>query len=153
MQENRSFDSYFGTFRGVDGIPMANGAPTICVPDPTHGGCVKPYHDPTDKNAGGPHGQTNATADINGGAMSGFVGQAEGAAKSCKPNDPACSAGATTDVMGYKTGQDIPNYWTYAKDFTLQDHLFESNASWSLPSHLYMVSEWSAKCSTAGDPQ
>jgi len=23
MQENRSFDSYFGTFRGVDGIPMS----------------------------------------------------------------------------------------------------------------------------------
>src|SRR5579862_4355035 len=25
MQENRSFDSYFGTFPGADGIPMANG--------------------------------------------------------------------------------------------------------------------------------
>jgi phospholipase C len=153
MQENRSFDSYFGTFPGADGIPMIDGTPTVCAPDTVHGGCVKPYHDSTDKNAGGPHGQTNAPADINGGAMSGFVGQAEGAAKNCKPNDPACSAGTATDVMGYKTGQDIPNYWTYAKDFALQDRLFESNASWSLPSHLYMVSEWSAKCSTAGDPQ
>lgn len=153
MQENRSFDSYFGTFPGADGIPMSNGTSTVCVPDPARGGCVKPYHDPTDKNAGGPHGQTNATADITGGAMTGFVGQAEGSAKNCAPNDPACSSGATTDVMGYKTGNDIPNYWTYAKDFALQDHLFESNASWSLPSHLYMVSEWSAKCSTAGDPQ
>src|SRR5271157_2089248 len=34
MQENRSFDSYFGTFPGADGIPMANGKPTVCVPDP-----------------------------------------------------------------------------------------------------------------------
>ena len=55
--------------------------------------------------------------------------------------------------MGYKTAQDIPDYWTYAKDFALQDRMFESNASWSLPSHLYMVSEWSAKCAQAGDPQ
>ena len=153
MQENRSFDSYFGTFPGADGIPMSNGVPTVCSPDPATGGCDKPFHDPTDKNAGGPHGQTNATADINGGAMNGFVAQAEGAKSSCAPNDPACTAGSTTDVMGYKTGEDIPNYWSYAKDFVLQDHLFESNASWSLPSHLYMVSEWSAKCSTSGDPQ
>src|SRR5665647_3734619 len=69
MQENRSFDSYFGTFPGADGIPMSNGVPTVCSPDPATGGCDKPFHDPTDKNAGGPHGQTNATADINGGAM------------------------------------------------------------------------------------
>jgi phospholipase C len=153
MQENRSFDSYFGTFPGADGIPMVNGVPTVCSPDPATGTCVKPHPDPTDKNSGGPHGDTSATADINGGAMNGFVAQAEGAKKGCAPNDPACTAGSTTDVMGYKTAADIPNYWTYAKDYVLQDHLFESNASWSLPSHLYMVSEWSAKCSTAGDPQ
>ncbi len=27
MQENRSFDSYFGTFPGADGIPVKNGTP------------------------------------------------------------------------------------------------------------------------------
>ena len=147
MQENRSFDSYFGTFPGADGIPS-----NICIPDPASGSCQRPYHDPADQNAGGPHGATNATADINGGKMDGFIGQAEQARKACAPNAPACSGGSRTDVMGYKTGADIPNYWTYAKDFVLNDHMFESNASWSLPSHLYMVSEWSAKCATAGDP-
>ena len=153
MQENRSFDSYFGTFPGADGIPMKNGVPTVCSPDPSSGQCVAPYHDAADKNTGGPHGQVNATADINGGAMNGFVAQAEGAASKCAPNAPSCKSGSRTDVMGYKTGADIPNYWAYARDYTLQDRMFESNASWSLPSHLYMVSEWSAKCSTAGDPQ
>jgi phospholipase C len=153
MQENRSFDSYFGTFPRAAGIPMQNGIPTVCSPDPAIGSCVKPYHDPNDKNVGGPHNHGNAMADISGGTMNGFVAQAEGAQKGCPANDPACSVGGQTDVMGYHTGQDIPNYWTYAKDFTLQDHLFESNASWSLPSHLYMVSEWSAKCSKSDDPQ
>ena len=47
--------------------------------------------------------------------------------------------------MGYHTQSDIPNYWTYAHDFVLQDHMFEPNASWSLPAHLFMVSEWSAR--------
>src|SRR5215472_9519185 len=32
MQENRSFDTYFGTFPGADGIPMQDGVPTACLP-------------------------------------------------------------------------------------------------------------------------
>jgi hypothetical protein len=31
MQENRSFDSYFGTYPGADGFPMRGGRPTVCV--------------------------------------------------------------------------------------------------------------------------
>jgi phospholipase C len=54
--------------------------------------------------------------------------------------------------MGYHTGTDIPNYWTYAKDFVLQDHMFEPNASWSLPAHLFLVSEWSAYCTQHNNP-
>src|SRR3984893_8858917 len=30
MQENRSFDSYFGTYPGADGIPMTDGTPRVC---------------------------------------------------------------------------------------------------------------------------
>jgi phospholipase C len=152
MQENRSLDEYFGTFPGVDGLPMQNGQFTSCVPDP-RGGCQKPFHDPNPVNAGGPHGQANATADIDGGKMDGFVAQAMGGRKGCaNPNDPACTNGDVVDVMGWKDARDIPNYWTYAQDFTLQDHMFQPNASWSLPEHLFLVSEWSAKCASASDP-
>ena len=48
MQENRSFDSYFGTYPGADGIPMYEGHPSVCVPDPKSGQCVAPYHDTSD---------------------------------------------------------------------------------------------------------
>ena len=151
MQENRSFDSYFGTFPGADGIP-----PDVCVPDPAHGGCQRPFHDPNDLNAGGPHGQVNAAADIDDGRMDGFVGQAErGRRRGCRqhPNDPACSQQfLNPDVMGYHDAREIPNYWAYAKHFVLQDHMFEPNASWSLPAHLFMVSEWSARCTIKNDP-
>ena len=41
-QEDRSFDSYFGTFPGADGIPMQNGKPNVCVPDPLAHRCVRP---------------------------------------------------------------------------------------------------------------
>ena len=154
MQENRSFDNYFGTYPGADGIPMKNGVPTVCVPDPLHKTCVKPFHDTIDKNNGGPHGAPNAVADNDGGKMDGFIQQAEKAvASACTtPTDPTCSLNKQTpDVMGYHTAAEIPNYWTYAQQFVLQDRMFEPNASWSLPEHLFMVSGWSAKC-TSSDP-
>jgi phospholipase C len=153
MQENRSFDEYFGLYPGADGLPRQNGQFTVCVPDPINGGCVRPYHDATDKNGGGPHGSSNASADINGGQMDGFVGQAEKGKKGCVISvDPSCSNSVQTDVMGYKDARDIPNYWAYANNFVLQDQMFQPNASWSFPQHLYMVSEWSAKCSKLDDP-
>ncbi|MCL4562299.1 MAG: alkaline phosphatase family protein [Chloroflexi bacterium] len=147
MQENRSFDSYFGTFPGADGIPMQNGVPTVCVPDPATGKCVKPYHDTSNLNQGGPHGESNARADINHGKMNGFIGQQEQGKRGCNnPDNPACSLSATPDVMGYHDASEIPNYWAYAENFVLQDHMFEPNLSWSLPAHLFMVSAWSAYC-------
>jgi phospholipase C len=157
MQENRSFDHYFGTYPGADGFPRnAEGDFAVCVPDPARGGCQKPYHDTNDLNAGGPHGDAAAAADIADGKMDGFIGQAEfGRRKGCiqNPDNPLCSRrAASPDVMGYHDGQDIPNYWAYARNFVLQDHMFEPNASWSLPAHLFMVSEWSARCPRKGDP-
>jgi phospholipase C len=165
MQENRSFDQYFGTFPGADGIPGVAGNPGTepCDPDPVNGGCIKPFHDSSDKNFGGPHGQANAVADMHcanfaaraGCNMDGFVGQAEKGQK-CTSTDPNCSPCTTStqakciDVMGYHDAGEIPNYWAYARSFVLQDHMYEPNASWSLPQHLFQVSEWSAFCT---DPQ
>jgi phospholipase C len=147
MQENRSFDSYFGTFPGADGIP-----PDACVPDPSSGACVKPYHDTNDRNVGGPHAPADAIGDIDLGKMDGFVRRLNIAKQGCtSPNNPICTAGGN-DVMGYHTADEIPNYWEYAKQFVLQDHMFEPTASWSLPSHLYMVSAWSARCADPNTP-
>src|ERR1700688_1598261 len=122
MQENRSFDQYFGTYPGADGLPRINGQFTVCVPDPATGACVRPYHDPSDKNGGGPHGSSNARADINGGQMNGFVAQAEGGRTGCVQNvNPICTNSYKPDVMGYKDAREIPNYWSYAQNFVLQD--------------------------------
>ncbi|MFL5822785.1 MAG: alkaline phosphatase family protein [Solirubrobacteraceae bacterium] len=156
MQENRSFDTYFGTFPGADGIPHG-----VCVPDPMNGGCIRPFHDTRDKNYGGPHSATAGTADIDGGAMDGFVSEAQ-RGRGCATGDPNCSPCEQNigqhrgfkcfDAMGYHDAREIPNYWAYAKRFVLQDHMFQPNASWSLPQHLYMVSEWSAFCVNPFNP-
>ncbi len=153
MQENRSFDSYFGTYPGVAGIPAG-----VCVPDPLHGSCVAPFYDPSDENSGGPHGHEAFTADLDGGKLDGFVDEAE-QGMHCASTEPSCSPCTNessgtqcVDAMGYHDARQIPNYWTYAENFVLQDHLFESASSWSWPEHVYTVSGWAAKCESYTDP-
>jgi hypothetical protein len=116
LQENRSFDHYFGMFPGVDGIPTdENGVPTVCIPDPASGECIKPFHDTNDVNAGGAHDSKAAVADINGGAMDGFLRMQQsghiGAGKCRNPNDPGCAgvkAGIDRkDAIGYHTDEEI----------------------------------------------
>jgi phospholipase C len=96
-------------------------------------------------NQGGPHTAGAAVGDIDGGRMDGFVRVTEQAnSRACNPDNPYCAG--STDVMGWHDGREIPLYWGYAKQFVLQDHMFEPNLGWSLPSHLFMVSGWSASC-------
>lgn len=137
MQENRSFDSYFGTYPGAEGIP-----PGVCLPDPNGGPCIALYHDTNDVNRGGPHGWGNAWAAVDGNKMDGFLVQSYkgNSSNTCKPPAPDCTPGRDPrDVMGWHDYHEIPNYWNYARSFVLQDHMFESVASYSLPAHLYML--------------
>jgi phospholipase C len=49
--------------------------------------------------------------------------------------------------MSYRNRSDIPNYWAMADYGALEDHLFASVDSYSLPSHQFIISGWSATCS------
>ena len=135
MQENRSFDNYFGTFPGADGIPMRHGLPVPCLRDPARRRCQRPYHDPSDRNVGASHNHWAHDLAVNGGRMDGFI-------RVYRRKRPA----GPQDVMGYHDAREIPNYWTYARRFVLQDHMFEPTRDWSFAEHLYLVSEWAAAC-------
>jgi phospholipase C len=119
LQENHSFDNYFGTYPGADGIP-----PGTCLPVlPGSSDCVRPFHMP----AGMPacdlsHDWQPAHAADDNGKMDGFV-WAEG----------------SSYTMGYLDGRDIPNYWQYARHYVLADRFFSSLAGPSLPNHVYTV--------------
>jgi phospholipase C len=144
MQENRSFDTYFGTYPGAAGLAMKDGLPAVCVPKPG-GGCIRPYHDTADVNTGGPHGVADALADVDRGKMDGFIKQ-RFVGRCGHSYTSSCKITGRPDVMGYHTAAEIPNYWAYASGFTLDDHMFEPVRSWSLADHMYIVSGWSAKC-------
>ncbi len=161
MQENRSFDSYFGTFPGANGFPAG-----VCVPiEPKKPqlGCVVPFHDPFDINAGGSHGLPSAQSDIDDGITTakqdGYViNQKLTAEETCNGRGVpltscigASFGGQSYDVMGYHTADDIPNYWAYASNFVLQDAMFAGERNYSYPSHLDLTSEWAANCTDDTD--
>jgi phospholipase C len=150
MQENRSYDEYFGTFPGANGIP-----PGTCVPGRLLRTCAPAYHDASDQNTGFSHTTLSARRDMNNGAMDGFVDEAlVTRLGECRiKGDPICTQ-PDTDVqaMGYHDERELPNYWSYAKQFVLQDSMFEPAAAFTLTSHLYMVSAWSADCEDPLDP-
>ena len=130
-QENRSFDSYFGTYPGADGIPMSDGQPTVRVrartegrvPEalPRHGRCQR------GRAARRSERQARCRRREDGPLLRLGVGGQKGCG--VELDNPACSNAATPDVMGYHTSTEIPNYWTYAEDFTLDDHMFEPVSS------------------------
>ena len=163
IQENRSFDHYFGTFPGADGVP----SPLPCLPDQWYPSqCDTPYLDHTDSNQGNAHGHKWQNISIDGGKMDGFVvAREQFLGKKCSPQDGHALPGRAyddegivmakrciVDVMGYHDGTDLPNYWAYASNFVLMDHFFESVESWSEPNHFAIFSGWSAKCTEVDPP-
>jgi phospholipase C len=158
VQENRSFDHYFGTFPGADGIPMKDGKPTVCAPDPVLKKCLPPYYDPYLVNYGGGHSHPKSVIDVNGGKMDGFIRSVVEGPNFCaeKPFVRKCKRltgpQGQPGAMGYHDAREIPNYWAYAENFTLQDRMFAPADSWTLPSHLFLVSAWSATCPDVTDP-
>ena len=119
IQENHSFDNYFGTYPGADGPPPGTVLPVL----PGGSRDVAPFHMPKDMPPCDlAHRWVIAHAAYNHGAMDGFV-WAEG----------------SVYTMGYYDARDIPNYWNYASNYTLCDRFFSSLNGASLPNHLYTV--------------
>jgi phospholipase C len=157
VQENRSFDHYFGTFPGAEGIPMGSeGEPSVCLPNPVTDGCIRPYHEPDLIDIGGGHDVWASRTQINDEKMDGFV-RSVLYRNGCVPESPGAEKPVCPqlierpDVMGYHDDRELPNYWRYAERFVLQDHFFASNHGSSEPAHLAIVSAWSAKCADPRD--
>ena len=123
MQENRSFDQYFGTFPGATDPTAGPGA--VCVADPLQRWlrAAVPRHG--DKNFGGP--ARRRQRDRGHGLHERRRRTSRWTASSLRPKRPDCTTTTRTaararphatqciDVMGYHDGGDIPNYWAYAE--------------------------------------
>jgi phospholipase C len=123
LKENRSFDTYFGTFPGAEGATsgvISNGQRMVLRRTP----------DRMPRDLG--HDWEDALKAINGGQMDHF--------------DQVRNGNVKGDFLSMSQflAADIPNYWSYAQHFTLADHMFSSLTGPSFPNHLYTVAAQSA---------
>jgi phospholipase C len=128
MQENRSFDHYFGfaPFVGSYGVPAGYSQPD------GQGGFVNPYHFSSLSTPDIGHSWTAMHAESNGGAMDGFY---------------------TTDginCMGYYTAQDLPFYYSLFQDSTLCVNYFCSLMGPTWPNRFYLAAGTSGGITTNG---
>jgi len=126
LQGDRSFDHYFGTYPGAEGIPpdtcqrrVVTGSDDSCVaPFPLHGKNVQALG----------AGRVELNNQYDEGRMDGFV-----AAYQIQGRDGRA-------VMGYYDQQDLPTYWGLANRYVLFDHFFSSTRSGERVNRSYWVS-------------
>jgi phospholipase C len=145
MQENRSFDHYFGTLRGVRGygdrraIALPNGKPVWYQPVVAGLGQLVPFH-PSASNLGMQfmrgmlHDWTTTHWAWNGGRYDGWV----------------AFKGVTT--MAYMTRDDIPFHYQLADAFTICDAYFCSGMTPTDPNRYYMWTGWVGNDGNGGGP-
>src|ERR1700730_4083618 len=136
IQENRSFDHYFGSYRGVRGFSDQSAA--FQQPDPANTtsspvGALLPFHlDTSTTNAACTHDITHDWVpqhqSWNNGAMDGFV----------TSRIPINSSDAVLS-MGYYTRADLPYYYALADAFTICDNFFCSVMGPTDPNRLYTM--------------
>jgi len=136
IQENRSFDHYFGSYRGVRGFSDQSAA--FQQPDPANTTAppiskLLPFHlDTSTTNAACTdditHDWVPQHLSWNNGAMDGFVISR----LPINPNDAVLT-------MGYYTRPDIPFYYAIADAFTICDNYFCSVMGPTDPNRLYTM--------------
>ncbi|BBZ39501.1 phospholipase C [Mycobacterium conspicuum] len=156
MQENRSFDHYFGTLSGTNGFNTASPLfqqagwnPKTQTLDPS--GVTLPYRFDTTR---GPllNGECVNDPNHDWGPM--HTSWNNGAMNNWLPSQasslPAANVAA---IMGYYTRQDIPVHYLLADTFTICDNYHCSVLGPTIPNRLYWVSAALGFDGTQGGPQ
>ncbi len=125
MQENHTFDNYFGTYPGADGLPAGTQMPV----DPTNpaAGFVTPWHIGNATITDLSHSAPTYHDQYDKGKMDAFVSALNARNQNGK------------QTMGYYDGTDIPYYWNLADNYVLFDQFFSSAQDGSFANHMYWV--------------
>jgi phospholipase C len=127
MQENHTFDNYFGTYPGANGIPAGTCMP-VDPSDKTNTDCVEPFHIGDRPIDDLDHSLSTFQMQYNDGKMNGFVYALN------QRNQNGAMA------MGYYDDSDLPYYWNLADEYVLFDNYFSSDHGGSFANHMYWVS-------------
>ena len=127
MQEDRTFDHYFGTYPGANGWPNGYALPVDPVNPLTR--FVEPHKLTSTRTPSLPHSEKALRAAFNGGRNDSFIPAAE-----------AFGASDGSLAIGYYDYHEIPVYWHLADEYVLADNWFSSVMGPSFPNHLYLYS-------------
>jgi phospholipase C len=140
MQENRSFDHYFGTMAGVRGfgdpnaLTLPNGKSVFYQPDPENPkGYLLPFHLDTRKSSAQKIPSTSHAWAVQHGAWNG------GAMDNWLPAHRKAEGDKAPYVMGYHTRADIPFQFALAEAFTICDHYHCSVMGPTWPNRMYWM--------------
>jgi phospholipase C len=125
MQENHTFDNYFGTYPGADGIPA--GTKMMVNPHDPNAGYVQPWYVGNSALTDLSHSSETYGEQFDNGKMDGFISALN------KRNQDGRIA------MGYYDDRDIPYYWNLADHYVLFDRFFSSAKDGSFSNHMYWV--------------
>jgi phospholipase C len=135
LQENRSFDSYFGVlgaYKASEGLANdVDGADPNTTLFTSAAGPVQPYHYQTVCTEGLSVGWAYSHTDVDYGLMDGFVKTAGSAYKSTI--DPY-----GTRAMGYYDQTDLPYYYEAAARFATSDRFFSPVLTRTIPNRMYL---------------
>jgi phospholipase C len=151
MQENRSFDHYFGTLGGVRGfgdpnvLVQANGKTIFYQPDTQNpDGYLLPWHLDTKNTSSQAIPSTSHAWSVQHSALNINVSTTPGQPTTAT-NDNWLPAHIGADgaahgpyTMGYYERQDIPFHFALAETFTLCDHYFSSLLGPTWPNRMYL---------------
>ncbi len=141
IQENRSFDHYFGTLSGVRGFGDKHGRAAFTQAG-AGGSKQTPFHLPDDCLPDLTHDWAPQHQSWDRGRMDGFLRAHEGA-------DPA---GVGVETMGYYTRGDLPFYYALADAFTICDGYHCSVIGPTDPNRLMSMSASIDPAGKAGGP-
>jgi phospholipase C len=127
MQENHTFDNYFGTYPGANGIPQGTCMPVNPL-DKKNTECIEPFHIGDRPIDDLDHSLSTFNLQYNDGKMNGFVYALN------QRNQNGAMA------MGYYDDRDLPYYWNLADEYVLFDNFFSSDHGGSFANHMYWAS-------------
>lgn len=138
-QENRSFDSYFGTFPGAENLTSTLAQTQgFRQYDALGNQWVTPFRITSPDSADANHSRPALITKSDGGRMDLFVSTEEfGLLARGYSREDAQRVGLLT--MAFEDCDTIPYLWMYARNFTLFDHFFQAMYGPSTPGNIEII--------------
>jgi phospholipase C len=152
-QENRSFDSYFGSFPGADNLATAQArAHGFRQWDAIGKQWIVPFLLKSADTSDADHSREALLAKVDHGKMDDFVGYEEQNLVNVKQTSPQFAEQVGMLTMSHEDCTTIPFLWMYSHRFSLYDHIFQAMYGPSTPGNIDLIAGQTGQTQAARHP-